>query len=477
VRVVVLGAGVAGLSAALALARRDNQVVILERDAPQPPDDPIMAPQQWQRPGVPHFLQPHAFLARGVKELRTHAPDIYQCLLDEGAEELRLSEKLPTTAVVSEDQHLLVLGCRRAVIEWVLRKVVSSESNVEFRSGTAATALDWEQEDPVVPRATGVRTADGLLRADLILDAMGRSSPLSEWIVDSGGLRPETRSDDCGTVYYSRYFRFRPGHSRPEGPWLLGPRAELGYLETGTFWGDNQTFAVVQQIGADDRELRVLRHPDRYMASLRSQPALAPLVDDDLSEPITPVLPMGQLRNTHKEFIRDGRPVVSGVIAIGDARCHTNPRYAWGLSLALAQGFLLAELVAEHGRDADALTIAFDRAASRWTATVFRTATATDNERKLYWSGAPFDFTTPTGGLQLFLLMVFPIAGMRDPDIFRKAVRRLMLLDDPQSVENDLALLERAAAIVKESFGGSLSTPQGPLRRELIETLHRTAGR
>ncbi len=476
-KVVVLGAGVAGLSAALALARRDHQVVILERDAPQPPTDPGAAPEQWQRPGVPHFLQPHAFLARGIKELGTHAPDIYQALLDEGAEELRLSEKLPATAFVPEDQDLLVLGCRRAVIEWVLRKVVSAEPNVEFRSGTAATALDWEQEDSVVPRATGVRTADGLLRADLILDAMGRSSPLSEWIVDSGGLRPQTRSDDCGTVYYSRYFRFRPGHSRPEGPWLLGPRAELGYLETGTFWGDNQTFAVVQQIGADDRELRVLRHPDRYMASLRSQPALAPLVDDDLSEPITPVLPMGQLRNTHKEFIRDGRPVVSGVIAIGDARCHTNPRYAWGLSLALAQGFLLAELVAEHGKDADALTMSFDREASRWTATVFRTATATDNERKLYWSGAPFDFTTPVGGLQLFLLMVFPIAGMGDPDIFRKAVRRLMLLDDPQSVEGDVALLERAATIVKESFGGSLSTPQGPPRRELIEILQRTPGR
>jgi hypothetical protein len=72
--------------------------------------------------------------------------------------------------------------------------------------------------------------------------------------------------------------------------------------------------------------------------------------------------------------------------------------------------------------------------------------------------------------------MVFPIAGMRDPDIFRKAVRRLMLLDDPQSVENDPALLERAATIVKESFGGSLATPQGPPRRELLEILQRTPG-
>jgi glycine/D-amino acid oxidase-like deaminating enzyme len=105
-KVVVLGAGVAGLSSALALARDDQEVVVLERDAPQPPAHPDAAPE-WQRPGVPHFLQPHAFLARGVKELRQDASDVYQALLDEGAEELRLSEKMPESLSVSEDQE----GC------------------------------------------------------------------------------------------------------------------------------------------------------------------------------------------------------------------------------------------------------------------------------------------------------------------------------------------------------------------------------
>jgi 2-polyprenyl-6-methoxyphenol hydroxylase-like FAD-dependent oxidoreductase len=474
VKVVVMGAGVAGLSTALALARSDHEVVVLERDAAHPPDDPSRAPE-WERLGVPHFLQPHAFLGRGIKELRHHAPDVYQALLDAGAEELRLFDKMPGSPLVDEDKDLLFLGCRRPVIEWVMRRVVSAEPNVEIRAGVAATGLRWDQDDTGAPRGSGVTTAQGVVPADLIVDAMGRSSPLSDWIEDASGGRPETRSDDCGIVYYSRYFRFHPGQSRPEGPWLLGPRSELGYMETGTFWGDKGTFALVQQIRANDRELRVLRHAEQFMASLRSQPAVAALIEEDVSEPITPVLPMGQLRNTFKEFVKQDRPVISGVIAIGDARCHTNPRYAWGLSLALAEGFLLADLVAEHGRDAEALTVAFESGANAWASTAFRSSSATDNERKLYWSGAPIDFTTPAGALQLFLLMTFPVAGMKDAEIFRKAVRRIMLLDDPRTVESDHELLGRAETIARALLAGS-PPRQGPARTELLQILQAPTG-
>jgi hypothetical protein len=304
-----------------------------------------------------------------------------------------------------------------------------------------------------------------------VIDAMGRSSPGAKWIVEGGGLAAEQDSADCGIVYYARYFRFRPGHRRPEGPWLLGPRAELGYLETGTFWGDNDTFALIQMVRADDRELRVLRNPGSYMASLRSQPAFEELVGDDVSEPITPVLPMGQLRNTSRHFVSDGRPIASGVVALGDARCHTNPRYAWGLSLALYQGFLLGELLRDFGRDLDAASLAFEEAVTPWTSAAFETATATDDERKRYWGGEPIDPSSPTEALRLFLLLFFPAAGTRDAAIFRAAVRRLMLLDDPRDVEGDQGLLDRGAAIVRETFGPTGPPPQGPPREELLRLL------
>jgi 2-polyprenyl-6-methoxyphenol hydroxylase-like FAD-dependent oxidoreductase len=457
------------------MSRDDHDVTVLERDAPPPPEDPRAA-TDWQRPGIPHFLQPHAFLGRGVKELRNRAPDVLASLLDAGAEELRLFEKMPEAPSEAQDEELVFLGCRRPIIEWVLRNHVTREPNISFRSATPAVGLAWAADGSTIPRATGVLTAEGTVDADLIIDGMGRSSPLSDWIVDGGGLAAEESSDDCGIVYYSRYFRFRPGNHRPDGPWLIAPRAELGYLETGTFWGDNDTFAIVQQIRAEDRPLRVLRHADRYMASLRAQPAFDQLISEDVSEPITPVLPMGQLRNTFRRFVSEDHPIASGVIALGDSRCHTNPRYAWGLSLALYQGWLLADLVREHGNDPDALSSAFEDSVTPWASAAFEVATATDNERKRYWGGEPLDLLSPKNAPQLFLLLFFPAAGMRDAEIFRKAVRRLMLLDDPRQVETERDLLDRGAAILRDMFGPSGPPTQGPEREELLRLLATSGG-
>jgi phytoene dehydrogenase-like protein len=67
-RVAVLGAGVAGLSAAIMLARDGHRVTLVERD--DLVDGEAMSAEAWPRTGIPHFLQPHAFIPRGLAELR-----------------------------------------------------------------------------------------------------------------------------------------------------------------------------------------------------------------------------------------------------------------------------------------------------------------------------------------------------------------------------------------------------------------------
>ena len=52
---------------------------------------------------------------------------------------------------------------------------------------------------------------------------------------------------------------------------------------------------------------------------------------------------MGQLRNTLRETCADGQPLVTGLVPIGDARCHTNPTFAFGLSLSLRHASELAD--------------------------------------------------------------------------------------------------------------------------------------
>ena len=93
--VVVLGAGLAGLSASLAFARSDRRVLLQERDGPGVAGNADRLFECWDRPGIAHFRQPHNFLALGRQVLLDRAPDVLDDILALGAKENRQYELLP----------------------------------------------------------------------------------------------------------------------------------------------------------------------------------------------------------------------------------------------------------------------------------------------------------------------------------------------------------------------------------------------
>ncbi len=92
------------------------------------------------------------------------------------------------------------------------------------------------------PHVTGVRLDSGeTLHGDLVVDAMGRGSPLPRWCSDAniGPLHEE--SEDSGFIYYGRFFRSADGTTpQPYGP-LLAP---IGTFSILTLPSDNGTWAV-----------------------------------------------------------------------------------------------------------------------------------------------------------------------------------------------------------------------------------------
>jgi 2-polyprenyl-6-methoxyphenol hydroxylase-like FAD-dependent oxidoreductase len=89
VRIVVVGAGVVGLGAAMLLASDGHQVIVLERDLARPSGDPAEVWERWQRPGVNQFRHAHSFLAGFRSVLDAELPWVAKALQDAGG--LRLN--------------------------------------------------------------------------------------------------------------------------------------------------------------------------------------------------------------------------------------------------------------------------------------------------------------------------------------------------------------------------------------------------
>ena len=219
-KIVILGGSMTGLGAALLLARDGHDVTVLEKDAAPLPATPVEAFETWERRGAPQVRHSHAFLARLRNLLHTELPDVLARLLEEGAEELRFLDLLPPTledrSPRPDDDELTMLGCRRLTFEWVLRRIVDQEPGITFRDGTAVSGLVPGPARDGRPTVAGVEI-DGRdpVVADLVVDAMGRRSPLPRFLEAIDVPRPREESEDSGIFYCSRFYRSAGRRTRP----------------------------------------------------------------------------------------------------------------------------------------------------------------------------------------------------------------------------------------------------------------------
>ena len=471
--IVVLGGGISGLAAALILGRDGHRVTLVERD-------PFVAGNAseayaWERAGIPHFLQPHAFGPRGRTEMRAAFPDIFGALVTAGAWDVDLRPKIRGPGR-EDDEELAYFAARRPLIEWALRRAVLSESGIRAMSGIRATG--YEGKSGTRPRVTAVQTTAGVIPADLVIDAMGRRTPSAEWIGALGGNGPTERSSDCGIIYYSRYYQLRPGARLPDGPWILGPRADLGYAMFSTFPGDNGTFAAVVGIPPGDRDLKLLRHAGAFEAAVATMPALYSWANPDTSTPITDVLPMGSLRNTLRTDV-DGRSMTGngasqgadGVIGVGDTVCHTDPALALGLTFGLVHASALAAAIRAAGPEVTEIAAAFEGATRPDMEQRFQVASEIDDARSRRWAGERVDIAHRDGGAyNLFALAAGAVAALDDGDVFRTVVRRNTLLDPLAVLDDDIAMQERIERLFADAMARGRPAP-GPTRDDLVRIL------
>jgi 2-polyprenyl-6-methoxyphenol hydroxylase-like FAD-dependent oxidoreductase len=451
--VIVMGGGVAGLATGVLLARAGHRVTLIERDALDR-DGAAEAAPEWPRPGISHFLQPHAFIPRGRSELRRHLPDVYHALLGAGAWEVDARPKLGGPAT-DADEELQYLAVRRPLIEWALRRAAAVEPRLTLRSGRLNDLL------VEAGRVVGVRVEGAPVEVDLVVDALGRRTPAHGWLAAQGIDTEPPESSDCGVVYYSRYYRCRPGFSLPDGPWYLSPRGDLGYLAYASFPGDNGTFAALLAVPTGVPEWKVFRDALAFEAGIAQVPALASWANPDGVDPITPVMAMAGLRNC----LRAGS-AAAGLVAVGDAYAQTDPVLAHGLAFGLVHA---AELARAVGDNADVIAAVEDYVAA--TAPALRErydyATALDDQRLRMWLGGEVDFAHHDGDYALFTVVAGGVAASTDSALARIFLRRLGLLDSTRVLDDDLALRRS----VESAFDTAMKVPRprpGPTRAEMI---------
>lgn len=380
-RIVVLGAGLNGLAAAMLVARDGHAVTVLERDPAEPKGDAEELWQNWERPGVSHFRLGHIMLARWRSLMEQELPEVIDEVERLGGKRVSPIDVLPnafTGGVRAEDTELRAMLARRPLIEGALAAVATRTQGVLVRRGTKAEALvAGSNVIRGVPHVSGVLTDGGeIVPADLVIDAMGRRTPIVRMLAAIGARSPDEQREDLGFVYYGRHFRNNAGRSIPV-PNTVGNYDAMTLL---CIPADADTFSWWFIVASNDRDMRELRDVAAWERSLAVLPHTATL--RAASTPITGVEVMSGTEDQRLSLMVDGQPVVTGLVAVGDAAMRTNPSLGRGSSIGLMHVCTLRDVIRAVGPDRpDELVRRFSEASEVLVGQTYRTTLDYDRHR------------------------------------------------------------------------------------------------
>jgi 2-polyprenyl-6-methoxyphenol hydroxylase-like FAD-dependent oxidoreductase len=347
---VVVGAGMAGLPVARALADFFENVVVLERD-----NLPLDASH---RTGTPQARHTHALLGGGQRALGGLFPGFEGDLAGAGAVPLRVGldvrlERPDFDPFPQRDLGLVGYAMSRPLIEFIVRQRVEQQANITLREHCRALEL-VSSVDGVLVSAIRFENGEGkidTLTADLIVEASGRGY-LTFALLDSiGRPRPEETTIGVDITYATAVLAIPDDATTDwKGVMTFDSPAEGGLA------------AVMLPLERNRWILTLVgRHGDKppgdwdgflaYAQRLRT-PTIYEAIDG--AERLGEIARFGFPASVRRHFGQlEGFP--RGFLPFGDALCRFNPVYGQGMSVAAQEASLLHALLQGRAEETDPL--------------------------------------------------------------------------------------------------------------------------
>src|SRR5271169_3261468 len=202
---VVIGAGIAGLSAAAALSQFFSQVIVLERD-----ELPAGAAP---RPGVAQGRHPHLLLVGGLRALEQLFPGVGDDLAAAGAVRYQVARDIRVEQpgfhpYPQRDFGFFSYAMSRPLLETVIRRRLAQISNVTVRTPTRVLEIIAASGGGAVQgvRLENEDNTTETQAADLIIDASGRGVPTLSLLKACGLPLPQETSIGIDVTYATAKF-------------------------------------------------------------------------------------------------------------------------------------------------------------------------------------------------------------------------------------------------------------------------------